>query len=297
MNYSVKKYLAELAQQDLANSDISKVSEHVFSVVPQIPLTPKMMKRITGDLKNVIALHVTTLRHIPNLKKLGSTSKGLSTFTKFPEPGRLDFVLGVFTDRDFTGEVEKLHLKFPCILVLEGSAITHLAQDSFTYVDRSGRRWLDMKELFPRGSDKDKRSNFHSDITKEQDKIIKKHRKEIEHDLPMKNIAWTVLPKLSGKLKSIIIKEYIDAIEKVLTKHYKNIDMLSVDSTGVGSYNEVILSNFKIKKIYFGNTSLSADQIGELSPVDIDITKEKYSKYAPIEWVGRDWKKVLTHLK
>jgi len=296
MSYSVKEYLAELATRELVNSDTSEVSEHVFSIVPQIPLTPKMMKRITGDLKKVVALHITTLKSIPKLQKMSSTARGLSTFTKFPEPRRLDFVLGTFTNAEFRDGVTDMELNFPCTLVLEGTAITSLAQDSFTYIDRSGRRWVDMQELFPH-REKDKKAQFHQKIIKEQDKILKKYKKEIELDLlPLKNITWSTLQRLSGKLKSIMIREYIDAVERILTKHYKDIDMLSMDSA-VGSYNEVILSKFKIKKIYFGHTYLSADEIGELNPIDIDITKEKYSKYAPIEWVGRNWKKVLTHLK
>ena len=62
----------------------------------------------------------------------------------------------------------------------------------------------------------------------------------------------TNLTKQYKKIKGLIIKQYMDAIENLLTKNkdeYKNAQ-LGIDSAINTGYNEVIMSNYKMAKVY-----------------------------------------------
>jgi len=79
------------------------------------------------------------------------------------------------------------------------------------------------------------------------------------------NKAWSYLGKSTGgKVKSIIIKDYIDGMEKIMKKY--SIKLKSVlldyvkkralepdpDSGDVAEWDELVVNNFKIQKIHVG---------------------------------------------
>jgi hypothetical protein len=79
------------------------------------------------------------------------------------------------------------------------------------------------------------------------------------------NKGWSYLGKsVGGKEKSIIIKDYIDGMEKIMKKHSKQLRSLFTDyvdnreltpdpdSGEFELWDEIVVNNFKIKKIHIG---------------------------------------------
>ena len=92
-------------------------------------------------------------------------------------------------------------------------------------------------------------------------KIVKKHSDITP--LPNINKAWIHLGKSTGgKEKSLIIKDYIDGMEKVMKKHSKVLGALLTDYTkkriqepdpdsgDKPMWDELVVNNFKIKKVH-----------------------------------------------
>ena len=83
--------------------------------------------------------------------------------------------------------------------------------------------------------------------------------------LPNINKAWNYLGKSTGgKEKSLIIKDYLDGMEKVMKKHSKVLGALLTDYTKKRiqdpdpdsgdrpMWDELVVNNFKIKKVHIG---------------------------------------------
>jgi hypothetical protein len=81
--------------------------------------------------------------------------------------------------------------------------------------------------------------------------------------LPNINKAWNYLGKsIGGKEKSLIIKDYIDGMEKIMKKHSKILGSLLTDYTKKRiqepdpdsgdrpMWDELVVNNFKIKKVH-----------------------------------------------
>ena len=79
------------------------------------------------------------------------------------------------------------------------------------------------------------------------------------------NKAWNYLGKaIGGKEKSLIIKDYLDGMEKIMKKHSKILGTLLTDYTkkriqerdpdsgDKPMWDELVVNNFKIQKIHVG---------------------------------------------
>lgn len=311
MRYSVRDYLQEkFERKDFINSEFSKTSESVFSYAINFPMTPKMLMRIQKGVKPTKALHITTLSSLPQISKLQNTSKTLSTYNRVG-PNMLNAV-DTFTDSTLHRSMHDspAELNMPIILVLEGIPAIDFKMDTFSFVDEQGRRWVELNMIYSLSTadlnnkdkiskDKKSKTKIAGDVTKLRDKILKKYAKEIERSLPSHisySPTWHNMSKLDDKkLKAKIIKEYMDGLEKIFQNHIK--DFTSTKNQKVSSYNEIILSHFKIKKIYVTTSDTSDELNGELTPIDIDVMKSKYSKYAPVEYIGKDLSKLNKYLK
>ena len=77
------------------------------------------------------------------------------------------------------------------------------------------------------------------------------------------NKGWIYLGKsASGKEKSVIIKDYLDGIEKIMTKYSKPLKSIFTDyafdkelvpdpdSGDFALWDEIVVNNFKVKKVH-----------------------------------------------
>ena len=106
--------------------------------------------------------------------------------------------------------------------------------------------------------------------------------------LGMPNIikSWMGLGKESksdGKLKSLIIKDYLDGMEKIMKKYSKPLQSIFTDYTKkriqdpdedsgeVEDWDELVVNNFQIKKVHVGETYSDEDWTEDDFPAPYQI--------------------------
>ena len=223
----------------------------------RIPLSPSIFKRLWPKAIRSTAFHVTDYASIPKLKKMQGKKRSISAFYN------MDFDMISYGIRTEGGYVVEL----------EGDVLAAAPDDIASAPDKSGRRWLVLSTLLdPVGDNgmggKTKLKGIEKDIESLLIDIMAKN------DLgPYKkamttteiNKGWIYLGKSTGgKEKSIIIKDYIDGMEKIMKKYSKKLGPLFTDYTknrtlnvdpdsgDVPQWDELVINNFKIKKIHVG---------------------------------------------
>lgn len=206
-----------------------KTHERIFYFMSEgyIPLTPKMLER-HFVIKKANLFHVTDIFNIPYLEKLQKTRKQISCFTKFTK------------NKIFRG-AEGLETPYPCTFVLKGSYTFGGSEDIYTKYDKGGRRWVQPSRIV----DSIYRTLF-SEISDYMFSEFEKS-KDLEDysEYEIMDMLWHP-NKISGKIKSTIIKAYMDASEKALAKYKKEITDAFEEETS--SYNEVMGYDFVIKE-------------------------------------------------
>ena len=219
----------------------------------RIPLSPSIFKRIWPKAIRSTAFHVTDYASIPKLKKMQGKKRSISAFYN------MDYDMisyGIRTDGGY-------------VIELEGDVLAAAPDDIASAPDKSGRRWITLSTLLdPVGDNgmggKEKLKGIENDISEMLVNIIVDHSDITP--LPNVNKAWNYLGKSTGgKEKSLIIKDYLDRMEKIMKKYSRKLRPLFTDYTknrtlnvdpdsgDVPQWDELVVNNFKIKHIHVGH--------------------------------------------
>ena len=239
-----------------------------------IPMTPKVMKQIMGDVP-ITTFHNLDWFSIQNrLPKVLGTKKSISTYTG-DTSNRLSMGGGVQTE----GGV---------VLEVEGKVLVAGTEDLGSVPDESGRRWLapevlgkilGMKDLQGAGSGQKYKKQLYKVDKKLEDMLFKYKTSLLV--LPTDSAEDKArFPKYTGKQKAELIKRWIDASNKFLLKNKKKIRKSFMDNVNNPKitafmsklgYNELLVYDVKVKDAY-----IVIDILGE--PGDFEATESVLKK-------------------
>jgi len=246
----------------------------------KIPLSPAIFKRIWPESVRSRVFHLTDLDGVGKLKKMQGKKKSISAFYNIE-----DYILagGIKTDGGYVVE-------------LEGDVLAAAPDDVSSQPDKTGRRWITFSSLMNPSTASDPGLGGRSKL-----KRIEKDLENLLIDILAKNDlgpykkglttrelnrGWSYLGKSTGgKEKSIIIKDYIDGMEKIMKKYSKPLKSVFTDyafdkelvpdpdSGEKAMWDEIVVNNFKIKKIHV------TEEFGEDWQEDDDIEGFPFELY------------------
>ena len=224
----------------------------------KIPLSPAIFKRVWPKSIRSKAFHLTDLIGVQRLKKMQGKKKSISAFYNMT-----DYMIqsGIRTEGGYVVE-------------LEGDVLAAAPDDISSQPDKTGRRWLTFSTLMNKSTASDPGLDGASKLKKmEKDlqdllvEILGKNEKGPYRagDTNVIAKAWSYLGKsVGGKEKSVIIKDYIDGMEKIMKKYSKPLKSVFTDYTkkrtldpdedsgDTAMWDELVVNNFKIQKIHVG---------------------------------------------
>ena len=235
----------------------------------KIPLSSPIFKRVWPESIRSKAFHLTDFDGLGKLKRLQGGKKSISAFYNID-----DYMIssGIKTEGGYVVE-------------LEGDVLAAAPDDISSQPDKTGRRWITFSSLMNPSTASDPGLNGRSKL-----KRIEKDLENLLIDILVKNDlgpykkglttrelnkAWSWLGKSTGgKEKSVIIKDYIDGMEKIMKKYSKPLKSIFTDYTKKRTldpdedsgekamWDELVVNNFKIQKIHVG-PEFSPDFDGE----------------------------------
>ena len=231
----------------------------------KIPLSSSIMNRVWPKSVRSKAFHVTDLDGVFKLTKMGKT-KSISAFYNIED---IMISSGIKTNGGYVVE-------------LEGDVLAASPDDISSQPDKSGRRWITFSSLMnpstasdPGLGGKSKLKGIEKDIESLLvDILTKNDLGPYKKGLTTKelNRGWSWLgAKTGGKEKSVIIKDYIDGLEKIMKKYAKPLKSIFTDYTkkrtldpdedsgDTALWDELVVNNFKIQKIHVAGGYLGPD--------------------------------------
>ena len=225
----------------------------------KIPLSPSIMKRIWPKSVRSKAFHLTDFDGVKKLKGMQGKKRSISAFYNID-----DYIIsdGIKTEGGYVVE-------------LEGDVLAASPDDVSSQPDKSGRRWITFSSLMnpstaadPGLGGKAKLKGIETDLQNLLVEILKKNGEDVDAGSRdnIIGLQWSGLGKKhGGKTKSIIIKDYIDGMEKIMKKHSKSLRSVLTDYTkkrtldpdpdsgDVAMWDELVVNNFTIKKVHVGS--------------------------------------------
>ena len=220
----------------------------------KIPLSTPIQKRIWPKTPRTTVFHLTDPDGVNALIKIEGTKKSISTAANI--------------EHNIIGAGIKTYGGI--VVELEGDVLIAASGDIMSQPDKTGRRWIelsDLQTLVP----KNKMATalgaggaFEKDAISLCKELLLKYseEKDIETSIKMnamRNIAsdWEGMVTLPGKKKSLLIKDYIDGMEKIMKLHSKPLKKLFYnylvkrDKDGTGRlWDEIVVNNIKIKMLH-----------------------------------------------
>jgi hypothetical protein len=226
---------------DLPRADLADV---------KIPLSPSIFKRIWPEPVRSRVFHLTDLDGLGKLKGMQGGKRSISAFYNINSKSIAD---GIMTAGGYVVE-------------MDADVLAASPDDIGSQPDKTGRRWLVLDTLTTKMGGASKLRGMETDIEKMMTDILAKN------DLgPYKksltttelNKGWIYLGKsASGKEKSVIIKDYLDGIEKIMTKYSKPLKSIFTDyafdkelvpdpdSGDFSLWDEIVVNNFQVVKVH-----------------------------------------------
>ena len=207
-----------------------------------IPISSSMFKRIWPDTLRATVFHTTDSDGVKSISKLegkkGQISAFFSMFSRYME-------VGVAT----SGGVHS-------VLEMDADVLLSASGDVMSHLDQQGRRWTSISDL-KETSRWTKFAAVEKDLEKMFDPLVKKYLKkgEFQENATVWELWRMAERKVDKKTMSLIIKDYMDGMEKVIKK---NIDTFSSAMLSYAkkrstdlSWDEQIVNNIKIKTAHF----------------------------------------------
>ena len=222
----------------------------------KIPLSSPIFKRVWPNTIRSKVFHLTDFDGVGKLKRLQGGKKSISAFYNMD-----DYIIqsGIKTEGGYVVE-------------LEGDVLAAAPDDISSQPDKTGRRWLTLSTIMNTSTASDPGLGGSSKLKKMEDdlgrllvKILKKNGEDVDEGSRdnIIGLQWSGLGKKhGGKTKSIIIKDYLDGMEKIMKKYSKPLGALLTDYTKkrtldpdedsgeTAMWDELVVNNFKIQKIH-----------------------------------------------
>jgi len=255
---SFKHYLTERSERGTSLSDLLFLPRIGYYDQLMIPISSSMYKRIWPDTLRATVFHTTDGKGIRKIAKLqgkkSQISAFFSMFAKYME-------IGIVTQ----GGVHS-------VLEMDADVLLSASGDVMSHLDQSGRRWTSISDL-KETSRWTKFGKVEKDLEKMFDPLVEKYLKrgEFQDNATVWQLWAMAKRKVDRKTMSLIIKDYMDGMEKVIKK---NIDTFSTAMLSYAkkrstdlSWDEQIVNNFKVKTAHFfklkllhGENSLTPEQ-------------------------------------
>jgi hypothetical protein len=225
----------------------------------KIPLSPAIFRRIWPKPVRTTVFHLTDYNGLGKLKKMQGGKRSVSAFFNI-DPIVIE--TGIKSEGGY-------------VIEMDADILIASQDDISSQPDKTGRRWVTLSSLMNKPDDADpglgggaKLKGMESDISEMLIEIIMEYIDDPKF-MPNVNKSWIALGKEYGgrdkedkKIKSLIIKDYLDGMEKVMKKHSKVLGTLLTaytkkriadpdpDSGDRPMWDELVVNNFKIKKIH-----------------------------------------------
>jgi hypothetical protein len=216
----------------------------------KIPLSPSIFSRVWPKPVRSRVFHLTDFTGLGKLKRMQGGQRSISAFYNINSQS---IAGGIMTAGGYVVE-------------MDADVLAAAPDDIGSQPDKTGRRWLVFDTLTTKMGGASKLRGMETDIEKMMTDILAKN------DLgPYKksltttelNKGWIYLGKsASGKEKSVIIKDYLDGIEKIMTKYSKPLKSIFTDyafdkelvpdpdSGDFSLWDEIVVNNFQVVKVH-----------------------------------------------
>ena len=244
-----------------------------------IPISSPMFKRIWPDTLRATVFHTTDGDGIKSISKLEGQKKSISAF--FSMMSRY-MEVGVATQ----GGVH-------AVLEMDADVLLSASGDVMSHIDRTGRRWTSISDL-KETSRWTKFAAVEKSLEKMFEALVKKYLKRGEFQQGATSFQlWSMAKrKVDSKTLSLIIRDYMDGMEKVIKK---NIDTFSSAMLGYAkkrstdlSWDEQVVNNIKVKTAHFFKLPISIAQTDD----QIEMSEKQQELIAFAEskgWSTKIW--------
>ena len=244
-----KHYLKEVAWTESLSTMIFDLPRAGLKDL-KIPLSPAIFKRVWPESIRSRVFHVTDFTGVGKLKKLQGKKKSISAFYNIT-PSEISY--GIKTEGGYVVE-------------MDADVLAAAPDDISSQPDKTGRRWLTWSTILKELGGGSKIKKMEKDLSELLMDLIMKYADDPKY-MPNINKSWIALGKeykSDGKGKSLIIKDYIDGMEKIMKKYSKPLRSIFTDyakdkkqkpdpdSGDFALWDEVVVNNFKIVKIHVG---------------------------------------------
>ena len=206
----------------------------------KIPLSSAIIDKVFPEKIQTVVFHVTDIKGGENLIKLQNGKKSVSAFF-FMDTSYL--MQGIKSNNGGT------------IAELDGNVIVSADSDIMSMPDKQGRRWIELVSFSQYGAIED-------DAVDVIDKLGDKynwHKDNFGYDDDPFGKYWSLQGLLDNKSKSLLIKDYIDGMTKVLKKNKTTVEKALRDYSNKRvtkrSWDEQLVDQFTIQKIHFITTA------------------------------------------
>ena len=222
----------------------------------KLPLSTPILNRIFSKPQRTTVFHVTEPSGVMKLINIEGTKKSISTLANIESKIIGSGIRG-------GGGV---------VVELEGDVLMAAADDIMSQPDKTGRRWIEL-ETIKNLKAQPLYIKMKKDVEEMLWKIIKTHAEYPEVGWAVDK-AWTELRTervRDGKIMSLIIKDYLDGMEKVMKKHSRGLKKVFYnylqkrDQDGFAGrrlWDEIVVNNIKIKMIHTAEYGDDFDDIG-----------------------------------
>jgi len=207
-----------------------------------IPISSSMFKRIWPDTLRATVFHTTDSDGVKSISKLEGKKGQISAFFEM-QSRYMD--IGVATQ----GGVHS-------VLEMDADVLLSASGDVMSHLDQKGRRYTSISDL-KETSRFVKFAAVEKDLEKMFDPLVKKYLKkgEFQENATVWELWRMAERKVDRKTMSLIIKDYMDGMEKVIKK---NIDTFSSAMLSYAkkrstdlSWDEQVVNNIKVKTAHF----------------------------------------------
>lgn len=281
-------------------------SEHIFRQDLHIPLTTKMIKRaLKTNLPRVRVFHVTNPMYFNNMLKMQGKKKSISALTR----AHHEIVKG------------GINVSGGLVFELKADVLISAPYDIMSRPDKTGRRWLEFHYLDAGSikSGKFLKGEIENYGLRLKQELIAKYNPNATRKGPVPlssvPVAWSKLdprdtksplqmkipysladsiPGLRGRggqeptfkeIRTILhhmVKDYIDAMEKIVVKYAKDFSKLffahsqnaAKEMQMRDGYDELVVNNYKIKQVLLHEPTIKKG----FSRKDEDIQEEQWGK-------------------
>ena len=241
-----KQYLKEVAWTESLSTMLFDLPRAGL-VDLKIPLSPAIFKRVWPESVRSKCFHVTGFDGVRALKKMQGMKKSISAFYNI-KPASIED--GIQTDGGFVVE-------------MMADILVAAPDDIGSQPDKTGRRWLVWSTILKELGGGSKIKKMEKDLSELLMDLIMKYAEDPgASGMPNINKAWGNLGreyKSDGKGKSLIIKDYIDGMEKIMKKYSRPLRSIFTDyvkkrdldaTVSSKEWDELVVNNFTIKKVH-----------------------------------------------